>query len=91
MILGGLLLHEALIAVLFVDHIENDKERRGIRETVEKSLEIFQKDVQRYIDLYPFNLSHDEIKRAATGNVEGFFQEVRRLIKSRPVIKAQEP
>ncbi len=25
MILGGLLLHEALIAVLYVDHIENDK------------------------------------------------------------------
>jgi hypothetical protein len=84
MIMGGLLFHRALLATLYVDHIENDKERRGIRETVEKSLEIFQKDVRFYIKNYPLDLSHDEIRQAATDNIEGFFQDVQRILKSRP-------
>lgn len=78
---GGLLLHEALIATLYADRIRFDKELRHIVQSDKQSLAIFEKDVSRYVDMYP---TVNDIKQDAKSRVAGFFQEVDRILKDMP-------
>lgn len=79
---SAMLLHEALIAVLYSDHIEHDKERRGMKQNEQESLELFRNQVNDYIELYPSRLI-DEIRRDAKSHVAGFFKDVEVVLKFR--------
>lgn len=90
-ILGVLLLHEALIATLFADHIQHDKELRNVTQTPPESLHAFRNYVNQYVDSYPLGLKATDIRQAARDRVRGFFREVERILISRQVITERDP
>ena len=90
-ILGVLLLHEALIANLYADHIQHDKELRDMNLTPQQSLQAFRNFTNRYVESYPLNLDAEEIKQAAKDRVQEFFQDVEDILISRQVLDERDP
>jgi len=80
-------LHEALIAVLYADHIQHDKKLRDVRENAEQSLDAFRNYTNHYLeDRFP-DLSDQlsaQVRAAALEKVTGFFSDVKLILDRRP-------
>ena len=92
-IYGLLNLHEALIAVLYADHIEHDTQLRDVTQTPAESLLAFRNYTNQYLKSLSFDIADpngEQVRQAARDRVKGFFQEVEGILLSRRVLDEKD-
>jgi len=79
-------LHEALIAVLYADHIEHDKKLRDVREDPAQSLDAFRQYTRYYLEDRFSRLTDTmvvQVREAALEKAKGFFKDVELILAKR--------
>jgi hypothetical protein len=82
LILGLLHLHEALIAVLYADHIEHDKKLRDVTQNAQQSLAAFRNYVNHYLEGTDPKAEHSSTQVASEGSAD-FFRIVEAVLARR--------
>lgn len=86
-------LQQALIAVLYADHIEHDKKLRDVTQNAKESLQAFRNYTNDYLKpmLYANDPATEEVGQAARDRVRGFFREVESILLQRGIVDKPDP
>ncbi|HXQ70857.1 MAG TPA: hypothetical protein VN844_10240 [Pyrinomonadaceae bacterium] len=86
-------LHQALIAVLYADHIEHDKKLRDVGQNATESLQAFRNYTKDYLNpmLYANDAATVQVGQGAKDRVSNFFREVESILLQRGILDKRDP
>ncbi len=86
---GQLNLQQALIAVLYADHIEHDKRLRDVKQTPAESLLAFRNYARHYVEgaqYHPQDPNAEDVRSGAKARISAFFRDVECVLLSRGIL-----
>jgi hypothetical protein len=85
-------LHQALLAILYADHLEHDKKLRDVAEDARESLHAFRNYTNDYLaPMLSGNQASMEVGQAARDRVQGFFRDVEFILLQRGKLDKRDP